>query len=115
MKLFIMCALMCLTACGAPDTGSSTTTYGTTNTSDNVAPGESYNPPHEDSDSQHCGEWHWVTVWEDGQPTMELQPIICVSGPNFNTGDPAPKVVDPNPWEMNGLNGKVTVKNKMSQ
>jgi hypothetical protein len=92
MKLAIIFAVLCVIGCG-----SAPTDYGTT--SEPSSGGGGYEPVGNADNSLHCGEWHYVTVWENGQPTPQLQPILCADGPNVNPGDPAPDVGDPNPWE----------------
>lgn len=106
-SLIVTCILVCLVGCGAAP---STNDPVMGSTSPNTSPGSGETTPStpEDDLSQHCGEWHWVAVWENGVPTSELQPILCVSGKNPDTGDPAPKVVDPNPWEHNVRADKLT-------
>lgn len=101
MKAILLISMLLCVGCGAPDTSPSNPTYGVTHPDNTIPVDGEYNPPAEDTDSQHCGEWHWVTVWENGQPTAQLQPIICASGPNFNTGDPAPFEGDPDPTKIN--------------
>ncbi len=79
----------------------STSTKQTGSYSPTANPGTGSDSTGGGDNSLHCGDWHWVTVWENGQPTSELQPIECVEGINPDRGDPAPKVVDPNPWDIN--------------
>jgi hypothetical protein len=100
MKSLIITCMLCLVGCGAAPITNDDPVTGTTSPDLTAGDGGSYAASSDDL-AHHCGEWHWVTVWQDGQPTAQLQPIICVSGKNPNTGDPAPKVVDPNPWEQN--------------
>lgn len=106
-SLIVACMLVCLVGCGAAPSTSDPVT-GTTSPDTTSGDGGPVLPTPEDDLTQHCGEWHWVTVWENGTPTAQLQPIICVSGKNPDTGDPAPKVVDPNPWEQNVRINKLT-------
>lgn len=98
-SLVILC---CVVACG------SSPTEGTTSTQQAGYGGE-VNTAGGGDNSLHCGEWHYVTTWVNGNPVPQLQPIICAQGPNFNTGDPSIDVGDPDPWERQTLPGQKNI------
>ena len=101
MKSLIACALVaCLMGCGsAPDTNENKSVgFVPPSTGDGK-----FDNSNESSQVVTCGEYRVVTVWIDGVPTPQLQPVLCNRGPNFNIGDPGPDKGDPNPWEANGV------------
>lgn len=104
-SLMVLC---CVVACGSSPTEGTTTVQ-------QEGYGGGYDTPGGDDPSLHCGEWHYVTTWVNGNPVPTLQPIICAQGPNFNTGDPATDLGDPDPWEHQTLPGQKDIKTNAPQ
>jgi hypothetical protein len=98
MKSFIVCALVCVLGCGASPQSAQEST-GLTRPDPNPGNPPVWEDPYYEDPCNVGGQY--VTIWVDGQPVPQWQPVICDQGVDPNTGDPAPFEGDPDPNKLN--------------